>query len=73
MGVFLGQSTKIYNRLTGEVSYGRIPAGSVVVPGSMPSADRQYNLNCAIIVKTIDEKTRSKVAINQLLRDYESP
>lgn len=69
MGVFIGQSTKIYNRTTGEVFYGRIPQGSVVVPGSLPSADGKYNLNCAVIVKTIDEKTRAKVAINDLLRE----
>lgn len=69
MGVFLGQSTKIYNRLTGTVSYGRIPAGSVVVAGSMPSEDRSHSLYCAVIVKQVDEKTRAKVSINELLRD----
>lgn len=69
MGVFLGQSTKIYNRLTGEVSYGRVPAGSVVVPGNLPSEDGRYSLYCAIIIKQVDEKTRSKVSINELLRD----
>lgn len=69
MGVFLGQSTKIYNRLTGEVSYGRIPAGSVVVAGTMPSSDGSHSLYCAVIVKQVDEKTRSKVSINELLRD----
>ncbi|WP_019217266.1 2,3,4,5-tetrahydropyridine-2,6-dicarboxylate N-succinyltransferase [Legionella tunisiensis] len=69
MGVFLGQSTKIYNRLTGTVSYGRIPAGSVVVSGSMPSEDGTHNLYCAVIVKQVDEKTRAKVSINELLRD----
>lgn len=69
MGVFLGQSTKIYNRLTGTVSYGRIPAGSVVVPGNMPSEDGNYSLYCAVIVKQVDEKTRAKVSINELLRD----
>lgn len=68
MGVFLGQSTRIYNRLTGELSYGRIPAGSVVVPGTLPSADDKYSLYCAVIVKQVDEKTRSKVSINELLR-----
>lgn len=69
MGVFLGQSTKIYNRLTGEVSYGRIPEGSVVVAGNMPSEDGSHSLYCAVIVKQVDEKTRTKVSINELLRD----
>jgi 2,3,4,5-tetrahydropyridine-2-carboxylate N-succinyltransferase len=69
MGVFLSQSTKIYNRETGEYSFGRVPAYSVVVPGSLPSKDGTYNLNCAIIVKQVDEKTRSKVGINELLRE----
>lgn len=69
MGVFIGQSTKIYNRLTGEISYGRVPAGSVVVAGNLPSHDGTHSLYCAVIVKQIDEKTRSKVSINQLLRD----
>jgi 2,3,4,5-tetrahydropyridine-2-carboxylate N-succinyltransferase len=69
MGVFISQSTKIYNRETGEFSYGRVPAYSVVVPGSLPSKDGSYNLNCAIIVKQVDEKTRSKVGINELLRE----
>jgi len=69
MGVFLGQSTKIYNRLTKTVSYGRIPAGSVVVAGSMPSDDGSHSLYCAVIVKQVDEKTRAKVSINDLLRD----
>lgn len=68
MGVFLGQSTRIYNRLTGEISYGRIPAGSVVVPGNLPSADGKYSLYCTVIVKQVDEKTRGKVSINELLR-----
>ncbi len=68
MGVFLGQSTKIYNRLTGEISYGRIPAGSVVVAGSLPSKDNSHNLYCAVIVKQVDEKTRAKISINELLR-----
>ncbi|STX28655.1 2,3,4,5-tetrahydropyridine-2,6-carboxylate N-succinyltransferase [Legionella beliardensis] len=71
MGVFLGQSTKIYNRLTGAISYGRIPAGSVVVPGNLPSEDGRYSLYCAVIVKQVDEKTRAKVSINELLRDYQ--
>jgi 2,3,4,5-tetrahydropyridine-2-carboxylate N-succinyltransferase len=68
MGVYIGQSTKIYDRETGEVSYGRIPAGSVVVSGSLPSADGKYSLYCAVIVKKVDAKTRSKVGINELLR-----
>ncbi|MDP2695284.1 MAG: DapH/DapD/GlmU-related protein, partial [Gallionella sp.] len=68
MGVFIGQSTKIYDRETGEVSYGRVPAGSVVVSGSLPSADGSYNLYCAVIVKKVDAKTLSKVGINELLR-----
>ena len=68
MGVFLGQSTRIYNRMTGETTYGRIPAGSVVVPGNLPSADGKYSLYCAVIVKQVDEKTRGKVSINELLR-----
>lgn len=71
MGVFLGQSTKIYNRLTGEISYGRIPAGSVVVPGNLPSKDGTHSLYCAVIIKQVDEKTRSKVGINELLRDIQ--
>jgi 2,3,4,5-tetrahydropyridine-2-carboxylate N-succinyltransferase len=68
MGVFLGQSTRIFNRETGEVSYGRVPAGSVVVSGSLPSAEARCNLYCAVIVKQVDEKTRSKTSINELLR-----
>lgn len=68
MGVFLGQSTRIYNRMTGEITYGRIPAGSVVVPGNLPSSDGKYSLYCAVIVKQVDEKTRGKVSINELLR-----
>jgi 2,3,4,5-tetrahydropyridine-2-carboxylate N-succinyltransferase len=68
MGVYIGQSTRIYNRETGTISYGRIPRGSVVVSGSLPSADGKYSLYCAIIVKQVDEKTRSKVGINELLR-----
>ena len=69
MGVYIGQSTKIFNRMTGEVSYGRIPAGSVVVSGNLPAKDGSYSLYCAVIVKQVDEKTRSKVGINELLRD----
>ncbi len=66
MGVFIGQSTKIFNRETGEISYGRVPAGSVVVAGSLPS--RECNLYCAVIVKQVDAKTRAKTSINELLR-----
>ncbi len=69
MGVFIGASTKIYDRATGEVHYGRVPSGSVVVPGSLPSADGTYSLACAVIVKRVDEQTRSKTSINELLRD----
>jgi 2,3,4,5-tetrahydropyridine-2-carboxylate N-succinyltransferase len=69
MGVYIGQSTKIYNRMTGETSYGRIPAGSVVVSGNLPSADGKYSLYCAVIIKQVDERTRSKTGINELLRD----
>ena len=68
MGVYIGQSTKIYDRATGEVSYGRIPAGSVVVSGNLPSADGKYSLYCAVIVKRVDAQTRSKTSINELLR-----
>jgi len=68
MGVFIGQSTRIYNRETGEIGYGRVPAGSVVVSGSLPSADGKYSLYCAVIVKQVDSKTRAKVGINELLR-----
>ena len=68
MGVYIGQSTKIYDRETGEVTYGRIPAGSVVVSGNLPSADGKYSLYCAVIVKKVDAKTRGKVGINELLR-----
>lgn len=68
MGVYIGQSTKIYDRETGEVHYGRVPAGSVVVPGSLPSADGKYSLYCAVIVKKVDAQTRAKTAINDLLR-----
>ena len=68
MGVFIGQSTRIYHRQTGEILYGRVPAGSVVVPGSLPSADGRCNLYCAVIVKQVDAKTRAKTSINELLR-----
>lgn len=72
MGVYIGQSTRIYNRETGEVSYGYVPPGSVVVPGNLPSKDGKYSLYCAVIVKQVDEKTRGKVDLNQLLRDYDA-
>jgi 2,3,4,5-tetrahydropyridine-2,6-dicarboxylate N-succinyltransferase len=68
MGVFIGQSTKIYDRAAGTVSYGRVPAGSVVVAGSLPSAEGGCHLYCAVIVKQVDAKTRSKTSINELLR-----
>jgi len=68
MGVFIGQSTKIYDRETGEVHYGRVPAGSVVVPGSLPSSDGKCGLYCAVIVKKVDAKTRAKTSLNELLR-----
>jgi len=68
MGVFIGQSTKILDRETGEVTYGRVPAGAVVVSGSMPSKDGSHSLYCAVIVKKVDEKTRSKTGLNELLR-----
>ena len=68
MGVFIGQSTKIYDRATGEVSYGRVPAGAVVVAGSLPSGDQGCHLYCAVIVKQVDAKTRAKTSINELLR-----
>lgn len=69
MGVFIGQSTPIYNRATQEISYGRIPPYSVVIPGSLPSKDGDYHRYAAIIIKQVDEKTRSKTSLNQLLRD----
>lgn len=68
MGVFIGQSTKIYDRETDEVSYGYVPPGSVVVSGTLPAANGKYALDCAVIVKKVDEKTRSKTSINELLR-----
>ena len=68
MGVYIGQSTKIYDRATGTVSYGRIPAGSVVVPGNLPAADGTHSLYCAVIVKKVDAQTRAKTSINELLR-----
>lgn len=69
MGVYIGQSTRIYNRETGQISYGRVPAGSVVVPGNLPSKDGKYSLYCAVIVKQIDAKTKSKINLNELLRE----
>ena len=68
MGVFIGQSTRIFDRASGEVSYGRVPAGSVVVPGNLPADDGSHSLYCAVIVKTVDAKTRAKTALNELLR-----
>ena len=68
MGVFIGQSTKIYDRTTGEVHYGRVPSGSVVVPGSLPARDGTHSLACAVIVKRVDEATRARTSINELLR-----
>ena len=69
MGVYIGQSTKIYDRTTGQVTYGRVPAGSVVVSGNLPSADGKYSLYCAVIVKRVDAQTRAKTSLNDLLRD----
>jgi 2,3,4,5-tetrahydropyridine-2-carboxylate N-succinyltransferase len=68
MGVFIGASTPIYDRRNGEISYGRVPAGAVVVAGSLPREGGRYNLNCAVIVKQVDAQTRAKVGINELLR-----
>jgi len=73
MGVFLGQSTRIYDRETGEITYGRVPAGAVVVPGSLPAPDGSHSLACAVIVKRVDERTRQKVALNELLRGVDLP
>lgn len=69
MGVYIGQSTRIYDRETGEIHYGRVPAGSVVVPGSLPSKDGKYSLYAAIIVKKVDAQTRAKTSLNDLLRE----
>ena len=71
MGVYIGQSTRIYDRETGETMYGRVPAGSVVVPGNLPSKDGRYSLYCAVIVKHVDAKTRAKTGLNELLRNAE--
>jgi 2,3,4,5-tetrahydropyridine-2-carboxylate N-succinyltransferase len=68
MGVFIGQSTKIYDRSTGGIVYGRVPSGSVVVPGSLPAPDGTHTLSCAVIVKRVDAQTRAKTSINELLR-----
>jgi 2,3,4,5-tetrahydropyridine-2,6-dicarboxylate N-succinyltransferase len=68
MGVFIGQSTRIYDRTTGEILQGRVPAGSVVVPGTLPSSDGRYGLYCAVIVKRVDAQTRAKTSLNELLR-----
>ena len=68
LGVFIGASTRIYDRQSGKVLYGRVPAGSVVVPGSLPSADGKCSLYCAVIVKQVDAGTRAKTSINELLR-----
>ncbi len=68
MGVFIGASTRILDRASGQILYGRVPAGSVVVPGTLPSADGKYGLYCAVIVKQVDAKTRAKTGINELLR-----
>jgi 2,3,4,5-tetrahydropyridine-2,6-dicarboxylate N-succinyltransferase len=69
MGVYISQSTKIYDRATGQISYGRVPAGSVVVSGNLPSSDGKYSLYCAVIVKRVDAQTRTKTTLNDLLRD----
>jgi len=71
MGVFIGQSTRIYNRATGEITYGRVPAGSVVVSGNLPGDNGKYSLYCAVIVKQVDAKTRSKLTLNDLLRNID--
>ena len=71
MGVYLGMSTRIYNRETEEITYGRIPPGSVVVPGNLPSADGKYSLYCAVIVKQVDAKTLAKTGLNDLLRNID--
>ena len=71
MGVFIGQSTRIYDRESGKVLRGRVPPGSVVVPGTLPSADGRYGLQCAVIVKRVDAQTRAKTSINELLRTAE--
>ena len=71
MGVYIGQSTRIYDRETGDILYGRVPAGSVVVSGNLPAKNGQYSLYCAVIVKKVDAKTRAKVGLNELLRSID--
>ncbi len=71
MGVYLGQSTRIYHRQSGEILFGRVPAGSVVVPGSLPAQDGSHSLYCAVIVKQVDEKTRARTSVNDLLRNIQ--
>ena len=71
MGVYIGQSTKIYHRETGEILRGRVPSGSVVVPGTLPAADGSHSLYCAVIVKQVDEKTRARTSVNEILRNAE--
>jgi 2,3,4,5-tetrahydropyridine-2-carboxylate N-succinyltransferase len=71
MGVYIGQSTRIYDRESGEISYGRVPAGSVVVPGNLPAADGSHSLYAAVIVKRVDEKTKARVGLNELLRNLD--
>jgi 2,3,4,5-tetrahydropyridine-2,6-dicarboxylate N-succinyltransferase len=73
MGVFIGQSTRIYDRTTGNILRGQVPAGSVVVPGTLPAEDGRYGLYCAVIVKRVDAQTRAKTSINELLRSADSP
>jgi 2,3,4,5-tetrahydropyridine-2-carboxylate N-succinyltransferase len=73
MGVFIGASTKIYDRTTGEITQGYVPPGSVVVPGSLPAKDGSHSLACAVIVKKVDMQTRQKVGVNALLREYDNP
>ena len=68
MGVFIGQSTRIYDRETGRITQGRVPSGAVVVPGNLPSKDGSHSLYCAVIVKRVDAQTRAKTSINELLR-----
>ena len=71
MGVYIGQSTRIYDRESGEISYGRVPAGSVVVPGNLPAADGSHSLYAAVIVKRVDERTKARVGLNELLRNLD--
>ena len=71
MGVFIGQSTRIYDRERDEILYGRVPAGAVVVPGSLPAKNGKYGLSCAVIVKRVDAQTRSKTSLNELLRNFD--